>query len=67
MLRTMERPTKATFRPVRGRHLEHLLHPVHVAGETGDDDALLGTGEDLRQHRGDVPLAGDDAGHLGVG
>ena len=53
--------------PVRDRHLQHLLHPVHVAGETGDDDALLGAGEDLRQHRGDVPLAGDDPGYLGVG
>ena len=52
---------------VRGRRVEHLLHPVHVAGEAGHDDPLLGLREHLVQHRGDVPLAGDDARDLGVG
>ena len=28
--------------PVRGGGVEHLLHPVHVAGEAGDDDPGVG-------------------------
>ena len=52
---------------VRGGRVQHLLHPVHVAGEAGHDDPLLGLREHLVQHRGDVTLAGDDARDLGVG
>ena len=38
MLRTIERPTKATLRPCACGGVEHLLDAVHVAGEAGDDD-----------------------------
>ena len=49
------------------RRVEHLLHPVHVRGEAGHDDPLGGVGEHVVEHRRDVPLGPDDAGHLGVG
>ena len=63
----MDRPTNATLRPcLRGR-VQDLLDPVHVAGEAGDDDALLGGGEDLVEHGRDLPLADHDAGHFRVG
>ncbi len=51
---------------MRSGGVQHLLHPVHVAGEAGHDDPLLGGREDLGEHRRDRPLAGHDAGHLGV-
>ena len=49
------------------RGVEHLLHPVHVGGEAGDDDALLRLAEDLVDDRGDRLLGGREAGGLGVG
>src|SRR6202023_3821543 len=53
--------------PVLDRGVEHLLDPVHVGGEAGDDDALLGVGEDLVEHGGDLALGGHHAGYFGVG
>ena len=38
MLRTIERPMKATLRPCSCGRVEHLLDPVHVGGEAGHDD-----------------------------
>ena len=52
---------------VRLRRVEHLLHPVDVAGEAGDDDPPLGGAEHVVEHRRDLALAGDEAGNLGVG
>ena len=53
--------------PVPDRGIEHLLDPVHVRGETGDDDALAGAGEDLVEDGRDVTFGGHHAGHFGVG
>jgi hypothetical protein len=39
------------------RGVQHLLNPVHVAGEAGHDDPLSRCGEDLPQHPADLPLA----------
>ncbi len=47
--------------------VEHLLHPVHVGGEAGHDDPLLGVAEDLVDDGGDRLLGGREAGRLGVG
>ena len=52
---------------MRRSGVEHLLHAVHVAGEAGHDDPLLRGPEDLGQHGRDLPLAGHDAGNLGIG
>ena len=45
MLRTIERPTKATLRPCAWRGVEDLLDAVHVAGEAGHDDPPRGGAE----------------------
>ena len=60
-------PDEGDLAPVLGGRVQHLLDPVHVGGEAGHDDPLRGVGEDLVEHRGDVALGADDAGHLGVG
>ena len=47
MMFSMLRPVTATFRPHGGGGIQHLLDPVDVGGEGGDDDALVavpGTG-----------------------
>ena len=67
MLRTIERPTKATLRPCACGGVEDLLDAVHVAGEAGDDDPARGGAEDRLDGRGEVALGGGEAGHLGVG
>ena len=46
--------------------VEDLLDAVHVAGEAGHDDALLGVREDLAQDVRDVALGRDEARDLGV-
>ena len=67
MLRTIDRPTKATLRPWACGGVEHLLDAVHVAGEAGDDDPARRGPEDLLDGRGEVALGGREAGDLGVG
>ena len=67
MLRTIERPTKATLRPCCVRGVEHLLDAVHVAGEAGDDDPPRRGAEHLLDRRRQVALGGGEAGDLGVG
>ena len=67
MLRTIERPTKATLRPWCVRGVEHLLDAVHVAGEAGHDDPPRRGAEDLLDRRRQVALGGGEAGDLGVG
>ena len=52
---------------VGGRRIQHLLHPVHVAGEAGDDDATRGLGDDALEHRADVALERGESGDVGVG
>ena len=51
---------------VRVRDVEHLLHPVHVGGEAGDDDPPARAAEDVVEHRADLALGRDEPGHLGV-
>lgn len=46
--------------------VEDLLDAVHMAGEAGHDDALLGVREHRAQDIGDVPLGRDEARDLGV-
>ena len=53
--------------PVIGGGVEHLLDAVDVAGEGGDDDLLVGLGEDAVEHGPDLVLVADHAGDLGVG
>ena len=47
--------------------IQHLLYPVHMAGEAGHDDPLGGLADHRVQHRADVTLRRDETGHLGVG
>ena len=48
--------------------VDDLLHPVHVAGEAGHDDALVGLGgEDPAEGDADRGLGFGEAGLLGVG
>jgi hypothetical protein len=50
------------------RSVDDLLHPVHVAGETGHDDALVGLrGEDAAQGDADRGLGFGESRLLGVG
>jgi hypothetical protein len=52
---------------VPDRRVEHLLHPVHMGGEAGDDDPLVAAREHAVEHRRDVLLGGGETGDLGVG
>ena len=67
VLFTIERPVTTTLRPDVHRRVAHLLHPVDVARERGDDDALVGVGEDLPKRRPHLGLRARDAAALGVG
>ncbi len=58
MLRTIERPTKATLRPCACGGVEHLLHAVHVRGEAGHDDPALRPGANTRSSTG--PMSRSD-------
>ena len=66
MFLTIDRPDQGDLAAVLGGGVHDLLHPVHVAGEAGHDDALLGSREDVGQHRPDRALRHHDARHLGV-
>ena len=68
MLRTIERPTKATLRPCVVGGVEHLLDAVHVAGEAGDDDPARARSRNTVSIAGDeLALGHGEAGDLGVG
>ena len=47
--------------------IQHLLDPVDVRGEAGDDDALPAASEHPVERRRDVPLRGGEPRHLRVG
>ena len=53
--------------PVERRSIEYLLDAVNMTGEGGHDDLLVRLGEDVVEHRADLVLMTDHAGHLGVG
>ena len=68
MLRTIDRPTNATLRPCSRGDVEDLLDAVDVGRERGHDDPALGVwAKHPVEHRDDVLLGRDEAGHLGVG
>ena len=46
--------------------VQHLLDPVHVAGEAGHDHAARGVAEDLLDRGGELALGGREARDLGV-
>ena len=58
---------EAHLPPVRRRRVEHLLHPVHVAGEAGDDDPRARPVEHAVEHRPDLALGDHEPGLVGVG
>ena len=47
--------------------VQHLLHPVHVTRETGNDDAARRLGHDCLDDRADRTLGGGETGDVGVG
>ena len=47
----IERPTSDDLAPERVGGVDHLLHPVDVRGEAGDDDPALAAGERLLEVR----------------
>ncbi|BAS13063.1 hypothetical protein AHiyo8_13660 [Arthrobacter sp. Hiyo8] len=50
-----------------GGGVEHLLHPVHVRGEGGNDDPLLGLAEQTVQGGADLLFRRGEAGNIRVG
>ena len=63
----IERPTSATRAvELRGR-VDHLLDPMHVRGERGDDDPAGAAGEQLEQRRADARLRRRHPRPVGVG
>ena len=50
-----------------GGRIDDLLDPVHVRGEARHDHSAARTVEDLVEDRGDLALARDEAGDLGIG
>ena len=63
----IERPTSATRRSSCGGSVDHLLDPMHVGGERGDDDPATAAGEQVEQGGTDARLRRRDPGPVGVG
>ena len=67
MLRTIERPMKATLRPCAYAASSTCCTRCTCEAKRRHDDPAGGLGEDRVEHRPDLALRGDEAGHLGVG
>ena len=68
MLRTIERPTKATLRPDFCAASSTCWTRCTWRGEAGDDDPPLRRARNTwSMRRGDLALGRGEAGHLGVG
>ena len=50
----IERPTRATLRSSCARGVDHLLDPMDVGGERGDDDPTLAARDQVQQGGSDA-------------